>query len=187
MSAIVSADPSSFVRRTIAPISLAPRFATPVLIRALPATSPAGSVSASSAIAPAICAIVTSCFIIERLSTSTIVEPEATPLSVLRVTPAAKSRVTNSSENRASCLIPTGPVITTSVTRSLHNPRLTLGSSASLGNCAATASTAICASSVPRAMSQPGSNSIRIFAEPSDDVAIVFVTPSTPSKDNSTT
>ena len=140
---MTSAEPSVFERKIIALMSLTLRFATPVLMRALPATSPAGSASASSAIALAICDKVTSCWIKDRLSTSTIVEPDATPRTLVRVTPAAKRRVINSSENRANCLISTGPEITTSVTLSRQNPRFTLGSSASLGNCDATESTAI--------------------------------------------
>ena len=116
-----------------------------------------------------------------------MVEPAATPRIVVRVTPAAKSLVTNSSANRANCATPTGPEITTSVTRSRQTPRVTFGSSASSGNWLATESTAIWASSVPRAISQPGSNSMVIRAEPSEEVAEVLFTPSIPSNAGSTT
>ena len=133
-SATVSADPSALDLRTISPMSRAPRLATPVRIRAAPATSPAGSAWASSAIALAICAMLTSFRIKDRLSTSTIVDPAATPRMLARVTPVANSRVTNSSANSANCSTPTGPEITTSVTRSRQNPRATRGSSASSGN-----------------------------------------------------
>ena len=185
-SPTVKPDPSAFERSTISATSRALRLATPVRIRALPATSPAGSAFASSPMALAICAILTSWRIKDRLSTSTIVEPAAIPLMLERVTPTANRRVTNSSANKANCSTPTGPEITTSVTRSRQNPRFTLGSSASSGNWLATESTAICVSSVPRAISQPGSNSMRMRADPSEDVAEVLVTPSIPSNAGST-
>ena len=73
---------------------------------------------------------------------------------------------TKSSANRASWSGATGPVMTTSVTRSHQSPRPTSGSSASSGR-SVTPSTAGCTSAAARAMSQPGSNSSSIRARPS--------------------
>ncbi len=113
-----------------------------------------------------------------RLGTSTTVSGAAMPRIVVRVTPAANRRVTNSSAKRPSWSVPTGPVITTSVTRSRQAPRRTSGSSASSGRFEIV-STAACTSSAARPMSQPGSNSSSTSARPSRDTEVVLSTPST--------
>ena len=82
------------------PISLASRFSTPVLTRAFaPSTSPAGSALTSSEIAIAISCMVMSCIIRFDVGTATTVSGAANPLMVVRVTPAVKSLMTNSSAN----------------------------------------------------------------------------------------
>ena len=122
--------------------------------------------------------MLTSCAIRSTRVTSTSVSGAASPRIVVRVTPSAKRRTTNSSTYCPSCSGSTAPDTTTSVTRSRHAPRRTLGSSASSGK-VVIASTAACTSSVARAMSQPGSNSSEIDARPSVDCASVLSTPST--------
>ena len=187
MSPTVSEDPSALLRKTISEICAALRFATPVRTRAFaPATSPAGSASTSCAIASAIWAIEMSWVIKLAEGTSITVRGAATPRIVVRVTPSAKSRVTNSSAKRPSCSASSGPLMTTSVTRSRQAPRRTFGSSASSGS-VEIASTEVCTSSAARAMSQPGSKSIVIEARPSVDRASVLSTPSTLSKTGSST
>ena len=85
------------------PISLASRFSTPVLTRAFaPSTSPAGSALTSSEIAIAISCMVMSCMIRFDVGTATTVSGAAKPLIVVRVTPALKSLMTNSSANNPS-------------------------------------------------------------------------------------
>ena len=186
-SPIVRADPSGLERKTMPAISSGLRFSTPVRTRAFaPCTSPAGSASTSEAMAVAIWVMETSNAIRLADGTSITVCGAAMPRMAVRVTPTANRRVMNSSANRPNWSGPIGPVITTSVTRSRHTPRRTVGSSASPGS-VVIASTATRTSSTARAMSQPGSNSNRMRALPSVDVDSVFSTPSTASIAGSST
>jgi hypothetical protein len=134
----------------------------------------------------AISAMEMSCRIREADGTSTTTSGAATPWIVARVTPASNRRATNSSANRPSCSGATGPVMTTSVTRSHHAPRRTVGVSASSGR-SVTLSMATCTSSAARDMSQPGSNSISMDARPSRLVAEVAATPGTATSTGSST
>ncbi len=162
-------------------IASADRRSAPVRTRAVPpATSPAGSAVTSRPTASAISRRLTSLRIRAAGLTSTTVSGSATPRIVTRVTPAAKRRAVNSSANRPSCSASTGPEITTSVTRSRQMPRRTCGSSAASGS-SPIPSTAACTSASARAMSQPGSKSTAIRALPSEEVASVASTPSTPT------
>ena len=104
----------------------------------------------------------------------------------MRVTPRANKRTTSSSAKSPSCWGPTGPVTTTSVTRSRQAPRRTVGSSASSGN-VVTASTAVWTSSAARPMSQPASNSSLMDADPSRDSEDELSTPSTARRTGSKT
>ena len=156
----------------------ADRFATPVRMRVAPVMSPAGSASASAAMASAISCMEMSWRMSAIMGVSTMVSGAASPRIVVRVTPTSKSRPVNSSAKRPSCSTPTGPVMTTSVTLSLQALRLTFGSSASSGRFV-TVSTADCTSAAARAMSQPGSKSSRIEARPSRAVELDSTTPST--------
>ena len=76
--------------------------------------------------------------------------------------------------------------MTTSVTRSYQTLRSITGSSISSGRLV-TESTAVCTSSPARAMSQPGSNSRRITARPSNEVLVVPSTPGTARSAGSST
>ena len=181
-SPTVSSAPAPVVRRGIAAIWSALRFSTPVRTRAFaPVTSPAGAASTSSAMAAAISAMLTSLAIRLTLGASTTICVAAMPRMVVRVTPSANSRIVNSSAKLASWSMPTGPVITTSVTRSRQPPRRITGSSASSGRLV-TASTAVSTSASARAMSQFGSNSRLMRARPSLASAVVPTTPSTTSR-----
>ncbi len=162
----------------MAAISSAVRRSVPVRTRAVPPISPAGAASASPAMASAISARVRSCWTRAREGTSTTVSGAAMPWIVVRVTPSRNSRRTSSSAMRPSWPAPTGPVITTSVTRSRQPPRDTSGSSAASGRSLAP-SIAASTSAAARAMSQPGSNSISISARPSTDSLSIPATPST--------
>ncbi len=126
-----------------------------------------GVVAAAAPITRASSAMVMSWRIRSSVRTSTTVCGAATPRIVVRVTPSAKSRWLNSSAKRASWSTPTGPEITTSVTRSRQTLRVTSGGSASSGR-VVTPSTAACTSAAARSMSQPGSNSSSIRARPSE-------------------
>ena len=181
MSPTKSLVPSGSERRAIVPISSTVLFSNPVrTLAATPEISPAGSASASSPIADAISPNEMSLRTSSRSRTSTTVRGASTPRMVERVTPAPNSRTTNSSAYLLSRFTDTGPVMTTSVTRSRHALRRTSGSSASSGR-PDVASTAARTSSVPRFMSHPGSNSSVILALPSLDWDEVDSTPSTAS------
>ena len=121
-----------------------------------------------------------------EVGTDTTVSGAAKPLIVVRVTPAVKSLITNSSANKPNWSTATGPEITTSVTRSLHRPRIIVGSSLSCGR-EVTLSNAVSTSTFALPMSQLGSNSRDIRALPSFDVLLAPLTPSTPSKTGSKT
>ena len=102
------------------------------------------------------------------------------------VTPSANKRVTISSAKRPNCSAPTGPVITTSVTRSLQPPLRISGSSALLGRLLVLSS-ANWTSSRAFSISVPGRNSSVMLARPSNEVERLSVTPSTASKTGSRT
>ncbi len=185
-SPTVSVLPSAAERRTMAPISSGVRRAWPVRTRcAPPASSPEGSAATELPMAAAISARVTSYCTRRIAGTSTETSGEAIPWIETRVIPAAKSRATNSSVNRASCSTATGPETMTFVTRSLQAERLTRASSASAGR-VEMPSIASCTSCAARSISVPGSNSSVIWARPSlarDEVAL---TPSTAIRTGST-
>jgi hypothetical protein len=178
-SPMVRLAPSGPLRRTMAAISSAVRRGLPVRTRAAPPpTSPAGSARVSAAIAAAMSAMATSWRTSDADETRTTVSGAAIPLIEVRVTPSANSRIAYSSANRPSWSTETGPVITTSVTRSDQPERRITGSSVPSGR-RPVASIAACTSSAARFMSWLGSKSSEIVARPSRDCAVEPSTPST--------